>query len=490
LTETAGPWTGEEDNSGFVVQGNAHSGSQFVRFTPSPGPLNQAVLTQRFATNPNTDYTATCWFAGDPAVGVGDDAAMSIGIVNDPPCPVDVCDDDGDEDVDHAVAVAMLPLAVQTTDWVPVTLYFNSGDATHMFLQFFSVLHGSQFWQVDDCSVTEQRIGTPSAQVDDSLYIGDGSDNTVKRFDAGTGAFEVQFVQSTNPNLTGPQGLIVVNGNPPNLLLVNQNVGTAKAGDIFRYNGDTGAFIDAIVSHNTMDAPFAPRGMVLSNGILFVASVVSDQYNNPGRVLEYDATSGALVGTLTPDATFIHPFHPRGVVIGPDGLLYVSNIPNLPPPDGTGLGGQVLRFDPNIDPNTNAFTFVDVFIDDGGGVGHLNRPEGLVFGPNRELYITSFRANASDNDKILVFDGTNGVLLGGKTIHLDQVGLSRAYAQTLLFGPGGFLFVPINTTGEVRRYNVDTERFTIFVPPGGPLGQPWYLTFGNTNPATLAYEGD
>jgi DNA-binding beta-propeller fold protein YncE len=322
----------------------------------------------------------------------------------------------------------------------------------------------------------------------DSLYIGDVGDNTVKRFDAGTGAFEVQFVQSTNPNLTGPRGLIFVNGNPPNLLLVNQNVGTSKAGDIFRYNGDTGAFIDAIVFHNNKDAPFAPRGMVLSNGTLFVASTVSDQQNNPGSVLAYDPTSGALVGTLTPDATFKHPFHPRGVVIGPDGLLYVSNMPNLPAPDGTGLGGQVLRFD----PGTKAF--IDVFIDDGGGVGHLNRPEGLVFGPNGNLYLTSFRANDSDNDKILVFNGTNGVLLGGKTIDLDRVGQPRAFAQALLFGPGGFLFVPISgngpDTGAVRRYNVANKTFVNFVLPAarrGPLGQPWYLTFGQTDPGTLEY---
>jgi hypothetical protein len=324
----------------------------------------------------------------------------------------------------------------------------------------------------------------------DSLYIGDGGDNTVKQFDAG-GAFIGQFVQSTNPNLTGPRGLIFVNGNPPNLLLVNQNVNTSKSGDIFRYNGDTGAFIDAIVSHNNEDAPFAPRGTVLWNGILFVASVVSDQQNNPGSVLAYNATSGALVGTLTPDATFNHPFHPRGVVIGPDGLLYVSNVPNLPAPDGTGLGGQVLRFDP-VDPGTKAF--IDVFIDDGGGVGHLNRPEGLVFDPNGNLYVTSFPANARDNDKILVFNGTNGALLPGKTINLDQVGQPRAFAQALLFGPGGFLFVPISgngpDTGAVRRYNVANKTFVNFVLPavqGGPLGQPWYLTFGETDPGTLEY---
>ena len=64
----------------------------------------------------------------------------------------------------------------------------------------------------------------------DSLYIGDGGDDTVKRFNADTGKFEVEFVQSTHPNLTGPMGLIFDNGNRPNLLLVNQNVDTSKAG--------------------------------------------------------------------------------------------------------------------------------------------------------------------------------------------------------------------------------------------------------------------
>ena len=71
----------------------------------------------------------------------------------------------------------------------------------------------------------------------------------MKRFNADTGKFEVKFVQSTHPNLTGPMGLIFDNGNRPNLLLVNQNVDTSKAGDIFKYNGKTGALINAIVFH-------------------------------------------------------------------------------------------------------------------------------------------------------------------------------------------------------------------------------------------------
>lgn len=176
-------------------------------------------------------------------------------------------------------------------------------------------------------------------------------------------------------------------------------------------------------------------------------------------------------------------FHLRALVVGPDGLLYVSNFPCL----ATGVGGQVLRFD----PETGAFK--DVFI---ASVNDLNRPEGLVFGPDGNLYITSFIANASDNDKILIFQGPNGVSPGAyfDRIDLDQAGAPRVVAQALLFGPGGKLFVPISglgpDTGSVRRYDVSTKLFDAFVPAsalGGPLELPWYLTFGKTNPSTLAY---
>jgi hypothetical protein len=192
------------------------------------------------------------------------------------------------------------------------------------------------------------------------------------------------------------------------------------------------------------------------------------------------------------EAGLASSFHPRGVVIGPDGLLYVSNDPIL-----GGNGGHILRFDPATR------NFKDIFVSNDVCNCDFNRPEGLVFGPDGNLYVTSFRASLSDTDKILIFAGpastspTPGTFLA--KIDLDQVGPQRAYAQALLFGPGGRLFVPITTpmgrySGQVRRYdvsNLDNISFDIFVPSSSmensPLGSGWYLTFGSTNPATLNY---
>jgi hypothetical protein len=73
--------------------------------------------------------------------------------------------------------------------------------------------------------------------------------------------------------------------------------------------------------------------------------------------------------------------------------------------------------------------------------------------------------------------------------------------------PHGLLYVPItgpgasaqgpgapfgHSTGEIRRYDVDSKKYDILVPAfglpgGGHLQGGWYLTFGKTDSATLAY---
>jgi hypothetical protein len=88
-------------------------------------------------------------------------------------------------------------------------------------------------------------------------------------------------------------------------------------------------------------------------------------------------------------------------------------------------------------------------------------------------------------------------------------GQTRASAQALLFGSRRNLFIPITLrpafSGEVLSCDVENTRLSPakpvdatricspFVIAHGTLGIPFYLTFGRTDSATLAYpntEGD
>ena len=202
---------------------------------------------------------------------------------------------------------------------------------------------------------------------------------------------------------------------------------------------------------------------------------------------KYDVNTGRFLGNLDFGSFITNPginpdseFHPRGLVFGPDGLLYVSV---FQPTAGT--LGWILSY------NTRTGTVRVVVAGNPRATDcskNLHRPDGLTFGPNGKLYVTSFRADANDIDRILIFDAAGGVC--ADEIDLDQVGQPRAFAQYILFGPGGYLFAPIaggGDAGAVRRYDVNTKVFTNLVAPGGSLGSAWGLTFGKTNPTTLSY---
>jgi hypothetical protein len=324
----------------------------------------------------------------------------------------------------------------------------------------------------------------PSA-VTDTLYVGDNAsnghsaNNSVQSFDAGTGASLGTFVSGAN-GLKGARGLIFDGAG--HLLLANQNVGRGIPGEIMMYDAVTGAFDGDLVSSKGPHAPFAPRGIVLKDNVLYVANL-QDADNTKagiapdGEIDRYDATTGAFLGAYSRPAGWVGQFNPRAVVFGPDGSLYVSVF------DSSNLNaGYVLKYDVGTGAETG-------FASTATAAPDMHRPEGLTFGPDGKLYVTGFRASSSDTDKIVVLNPTSGAEVG--SIALDAVGQPRAYGQAILFGPGGRLFVPISTldspdSGAVRSYDVSNGTFVNFEAPG-TLGSGWYLTFRNTDPATLAY---
>ncbi|MGQ0790755.1 MAG: MopE-related protein [Nitrosopumilaceae archaeon] len=192
----------------------------------------------------------------------------------------------------------------------------------------------------------------------------------------------------------------------------NLYVSSSGTDQVFRYNGNTGAFIDVFASGGGLDGP---TGLVFGpDGNLYVLSFGTDQvfrYNgNTGAFIDVFASGGGLDG-------------PRGLGFGPDGNLYVSS-------SGT---DQVLRY------NGNTGAFIDVFAFDS-----LFQPSGLVFGPDGNLYVS----RSGVNDTVLRYNGNTGVLIDIFEIALPFVSSPAG----LVFGPDGNIYVSSLGTNQVWRY--------------------------------------
>lgn len=344
----------------------------------------------------------------------------------------------------------------------------------------------------------------------DKLYIGDLEnptadvpDDTVAEFDvlADTGKVEYRgdlVSASDNGGLDGVIGLIFDNKGGPtgNLLAVNQDLKDLACipSEVLIFDRFSGDFLGPLVSKTSPDAPYTARGLVLGKQhTLYLADMGcgTNLETHPGSISGWGSKAGEFLGEFFVEG-LSGPFRPRGIVFGPDGDLYVSVVYFLiagDPTDPGFTGGAIVR----IDPETGTS---DVIYDCPSSTAcNLHRPEGLAFSPDGALYVASFRRDPSDVDRILIFYPE------ADTAPFDQIDLwkagePRAFAQALLFGPGGDLYVPISGgstthTGSVRRYDVHSKSFDVIVKPfaaGGPLQTPNYLTFGRTDPATLEYK--
>src|SRR5437867_2083356 len=332
------------------------------------------------------------------------------------------------------------------------------------------------------CAITGAFLLARSASAQ-ALYVSDPHNDTVEAIEVASGTYIGPFIHSSinteDYKITGPQGVIFVDGI---CVVINQNVNLPINGEVLKFDANNGDFIGKLVPSSDPHAPFGPRGVIAVGSTLVVADVGNFDNAHPGQVLRYNLADGSYLGKV--DTTgFDKLFAPRGLVLGPDGLLYVSVVGNLAA--GDRAPGYIVRFQ----WDGSNFKFKDVFVASDASNNYaptLHRPDGIVFGPDGNLYVTTF-LQGNDLDGVLGFNAA-----GQKISRRDwwMAGQSRVFAQAILFGPANDLFVPVSSDFGVRRYSAASGygSYSLLPRTGKAVREGLYLSFRETNPSTLLYQ--
>jgi len=272
------------------------------------------------------------------------------------------------------------------------------------------------------------------------LLVANGDGNSVFAYETNPVASLGAFVSSGSGGLANPRGVVF---GPDGNLYVSGGGGSSG---IYRYDGNTGAFLNLFVPGNQ------PFGLTFnSDGTLFAADIGGSFVNR------YNGSTGALISTFVPAGSG-GLAAPRDLVFGPDGNLYVASADS----------DQVLRYD------GTSGAFLGVFAADVDA-------RALRFGADGNLYVADF-----DSDRILEFNGTTGALLG---TFASGGGLDGAVG--VLFGPDGELYVSsFNGEGKILRYDGTTGAFLDTIASGDGLSSPRLMAFAPVpEPGTLALLG-
>jgi sugar lactone lactonase YvrE len=171
-------------------------------------------------------------------------------------------------------------------------------------------------------------------------------------------------------------------------------------------------------------------------------------------IVLFDEATGNFLGDFTPRIPELAA--PDDLTFGPDGNLYVS----------VGGSSDLNLFAPNYPQNSAIlrFSLSGEYLGMFATSDLLRRPYGNAFGPDGNLYVASFRTN-----QILRFNGTNGafidVFASDNNNGLGSInGLNGP--NGLLFGPDGSLYVTTQgsantTSGDLSfAYSSQVLRYT------------------------------
>jgi sugar lactone lactonase YvrE len=334
------------------------------------------------------------------------------------------------------------------------------------------------------------------------LVVGSLNNNSVLRYSESTGAFVDQIDPQNLANLNQPGGGVF--GPDGNLYVSSGIFLNNNNHKVLQYDGTTGAFQSVFASQNIT----SPRAVLFGrDGNLYVADGNDAASGDPASIERFDGKTGAFLNYFVAPSNNGGLEHPTDMVFGPDGTndgkldLYVA----------AGHQNVIYRYD----GTTGAFKGVFVSAPSGG----LRLPWGMVFGADGSLYVAYLTASALTSSNgpdflpgaVLKFEGPSGPNPGaflGTFVPSGSGGLANPSA--ILFGPDPSengktdLYVASSVqsgnrgnfiaeahTSQVLRYDATTGAFlgTFVTPDSGGLRSPSFLTFTETDPTTLNYDG-
>ncbi len=281
-------------------------------------------------------------------------------------------------------------------------------------------------------------------QADAELLIGNSESNNIIIFDEQTGSFKGNFTTPSSGGLRAPDDLSF-----------------GPDGNLYVSSGGNSSL-------NLFDPSYPTDSAVL-------------RYNGQGKFLGVAASGNGLT-------------RPYGTAFGPDGSLYVSSFRT----------NQILRFNPKTGK------FLGVFAsDNNSGLGTpngLNGPNGLLFGSDCSLYVTT-EGTVNDGSGNLVFKYESQVLryspeqvAGKEPTTIPSVFISQPPPLPESLGFVSFLGLveaPNNDilvsdfAGGIRRYNSSgvllstlSTNYTGTIPSNNFIGS---LTFGSGNSSNNLY---
>ena len=279
------------------------------------------------------------------------------------------------------------------------------------------------------------------------LFVSSFTQNSVRRYDADTGAFLGTFISAGLGGVSAPhRGRYGPDG--------NFYVASANNDRILRYNGVTGAFIDIFAAAPQLDYPVDFEWG--ADGNLYVSSQLNDS------IVRFNGVTGTIIDVFVSAGS--------GGLDGPSGIQFHGN--DLFVAGRFNAAGQnhVYRYD----AITGAFEL-------GFGASEIITGFGLDFGADGNLYVVSGSSNL-----VVKFDPLTGASMGN-FVTAGSGGLNGAIGCE--FGPDGNLYVASLNTDIIERFNGMTGApLGDFVVAGsGGLDAPNFLTFAIPEPSAAAF---